>query len=175
MYRRKSIFHINVFFTIILIIALYWVYIFLMNLMLLETEGVIVRITSSSGTYHIPGGRAQGYLPQELTWRSSEIIYRYEVNNRIFENSKKSNVLIFPNIVGTDRNVTVYYNRFFNGYSVLFRCDLKYFFINLIPFYILVIVVFFYKQNKLKDIKLLDLLKNYFGIDKSFYKKYNME
>ena len=162
----------NIIMTIIFIFALYWAYIFIINLTLVETTGRIIGTRHFSEKYYLPS-KLKGY--RIGLWSSSETTYRYEVNQKIYENIKFSNVLIFPKISQEGQNVIVYYNKFIHGYSVLYKCDLKYFVVNLIPFYIIIIIALYYKSRHFKNIKTIELFKNYFGIDKSIYKKYNIK
>jgi hypothetical protein len=156
-----------------IIIILYGLYIFTMNLMSLETNGKIIGTNYVSETYYTQTGRLFNYIARKGLWQSHTTTYKYEVNNRTYESTQFSNVLIYPNIMQDENNVTVYYNRYINKYSLLYKCNLKYFLINLIPFYILTIITLYYKKRYIKNIKILDLIKNYFKIGRSIYKKYN--
>ena len=149
-----------------------------MNLMLIETNGTIIENYLKTGTYAAPASivdLAEGHTHREFKWIGLKTSYRYEVNQKIYENNKISNVIVFPEIKQNDRIINVYYNRFINRYSVLFKCNFKYFLINSIPLYIIILLIIYYKKRNLKNIKWKDIIKYYFRIDKKAYLKYNIK
>ena len=161
-------------FTILCLAAVHWIFIFFLNITSIETKGLYMGEFVSSNQMHSPTGR--GGLSMGRTHYSSSVItrelqYRYDVNDRRFENKRISNVLIFPNpIIEDDNTIKVYYNRFFNSYSVLAKLDFKYFIINLIPQFVLFFIMLIIKSTYIKETKFMDLIKIYF---KSFIESKN--
>ena len=124
--------------------------------------GEIVR-SSQMDTPVGRAGLASGQTHRSSTIVSRELQYGYAVNGKHFLKTRISNALIFPNpIIEEDNTVKVYYNRFFNGYSILVKLNFFYIMLNLIPQFILVFILVFIKKVYIKETKFLDLLKNYF-------------
>ena len=138
-----------------------------MNISSVETEGMFMGEIVTSNQMITPTGRsglAMGRTHYTSTVITRELQYRYVVNDRRFENTRVSNVLIFPNpIIEDDDTIKVYYNRFFNGYSVLVKLDFKYFMLNLIPLAIIFIILLLIKRTYIRDTKFAVLIKNYFN------------
>lgn len=155
---------------LILVILIFWIYVFIRNIFLEETEGKIDHVGYRKEIrFH---GRSSSLHNVETTF------YSYEVNEKHYLKWKISNVALYPNVLEGKQvgdTITVYYSRFFNGYSLLFKCDLKYFFANSVPLFIIIIIAIKYKQKYLRKIKTIDLLKYYFRNDTGIYKKYNIK
>ena len=166
MKRKRPYFFFYLIFTVLCLALVHWAFIFFMATTSVETEGLFIGEFITSNQMHSPTGR--GSLAMGRTHRTSTVItrelqYRYTVNGKSFQNSRISNFLIFPNPVIEDDNIIkVYYNRFFNGYSVLTKLDLKYFIFNLIPQVILFIIMLSIKRAYMKEAKFADLTKLYF-------------
>jgi len=148
---------INIFFLllkgIIIIYVLYIIIILFLNTFLEETEGEIIYIEAYQEHLIYPNSRFSGgilgkdYVEKSI-WRE-EVYYKYTVDGIDYKNSRISNVLIFPscNFKYGDK-VTVYYNTLMPKYSLIFKCNVIYFFINFIPIIILFAsIVFFEKKN----------------------------
>jgi hypothetical protein len=86
-----------------------------MNLMLKETDGYIIGEEHSSGEYYTNVDildLSKGLTHKTGIYSYSEMFYRYEVNQKLYEKSKISNVLIFPEIKHDNKKIKVYYNKY---------------------------------------------------------------
>ena len=131
----------NIFFSICLIFIPYWILIFLINITFVETEGQIIENSFSTYIYEQPASFSN-IMERRPTIRQIgkefKFRYKYNVSGITYESSRLCNVFFFPDILKSKaKHITVYYNHFINEYSVLFKCDLKYLFINSIPMLIL--------------------------------------
>jgi len=170
MVRRIHVIYINIIFSVFIFMVVYMLLIIFINFTSVETEGEIIYNYSEYYEYYTPS-RFEGYNKHRGT--DYEFKYKYVAKDKIYISSRISNVLIFPNSILNNRMIKVYYNYFFHGYSILFKCSLKHFIINFFPpVIVLLFIMILFKKNKVREIKYVDLLKNYFRIEKNLNKKY---
>ena len=155
-------------FTIILLFTIYWAYIFTRNIFLEKAEAIIIGTQFSSEIYYRnPNRYSYGAKPTTHIHYYPKTLYKYEVNGKVYEKSKKSNVIIFKNNLDGKHDgdkIIVYYCKIFNGYSILFKCNFKYFLINSIPLYAVLFFAFYYfKKNYFTEVKTTEIIKTYFS------------
>jgi len=143
----------------VIVYTLYMLIVLFSNIFLKETSGeiisfnkyidkIIVEPSRGSGGGSIRNDK--GYIEKDI-WRI-DLLYKYTVNDITYSNSRISNVLIFPNIEYIKGDpITVYYNKLFPKYSLVFKCNYIYFIINLFPIIILcIIILLIHKKNNKK-------------------------
>ena len=166
MIGKTRYFFFYLFYTILFLSQLHWFFIVFMNITSVQTKGQFMGEFVTSSEMQTPTGRsglAMGRTHYSHTITTRELQYRYSVNDKRYDSSRISNAIIFPNpVIEDDKTITVYYNRFFHGYSVLVKLNFIYIILNLIPQAIIFIIMLLIKQTYMKDAKLLDLIKNYF-------------
>ena len=166
MIGKAHYFFFYLIFTILCLALIHWIFIFFMNITSVKTIGMSMGEHITNYEMHSPTGRtglSMGQTHYSSIVITRELKYRYVVNDKHYESTRISNVLIFPNpIIEDDNAVIVYYNRFFNSYSVLAKLDFKYFVLNLIPNFVLFFVMLFIKKTYMKETKFEDLIRNYF-------------
>ena len=164
--KKLHYFFFYLIFTILCLALVHWIFIIFMNLTSVEIEGMFMGEIVNNNQMNVPAGR--GGMAMGQTHYTSTIItrglqYEYIVNDRRFESNRISNFIIFPNpVIEEDNTLKVYYNRFFNGYSVLVKLDFKYFIFNLIPQLILFAALLLIKGVYIKETDFKELIKNYF-------------
>ena len=138
----------------VVVYALYMIIVLFINIFLKETSGEIISFNKYiekviDEPHRGEGGwNNKGYIERKI-WRV-DLYYKYTVDGVNYSASRISNVLIFPNIEFITGNaITVYYNKLFPKYSLVFKCNYLYFIINLFPIIIILcITILLIQKNK---------------------------
>jgi hypothetical protein len=113
-----------------------------MNNLTKETVGTIIYFNEHEETYIHP------YRNRQTRNREIDIFYQYNVGDKKYTGKRMSYLIIFPEMdLQMNKSISVYYNRIFPKYSVLFRGNNVYYFYNVIPLIILEVIRYIIKRK----------------------------
>jgi len=126
------------------LLFLYFIFLIIEPILYIKTDGEFLdkhKYTKTELEYS--SSKYRGYTTNSATYQTTKYQYNYSVNNKLFEGSKLTRMVIYPNYEFKKGLINVYYNRFFPNLSILVPIDYKYLFFNSIPFKILTILNIF--------------------------------
>jgi hypothetical protein len=138
---------------IIIFYSLYMILIIPLSFFYKETDGMITNVETKRELREFKAGRHQsGQYGYVYRWTTiTNVYYKYKTGNTEYYNNRMGNILIFPTLeYNINDNVKVYYNFLWPEKSILFKLNVKYYFINMIPLAIMIIAYILLYNNKIK-------------------------